>query len=141
MSYVVETRQVTAQPIAVVRGRTPRATLSRSIRTLFDAFYRDFKGKAGLNIVYYPGACSTGELDIECGVQVEGGGNSETPAGLVATTAYFGPYDRMSSAHAAIHHFCRARGHVLSGPSWEVYGHWSDDPAQLRTDIFYLLNA
>ncbi len=24
--------------------------------------------------------------------------------------------------------------------SWEVYGHWSEDPAQLRTDVFYLLS-
>jgi len=139
MPYVVEARQVAAQPIAVVRGRTPRASLSRSIRALFDAFYGSFTGTAGLNIVYYPGACADGELDIECGVQVESGGNSQTPAGLAATTVYFGPYDRMGPAHEAIHQWCRDQGRVLSGPSWEVYGHWSDDPSQLRTDIFYLL--
>jgi hypothetical protein len=23
--------------------------------------------------------------------------------------------------------------------SWELYGHWEDDPAKLRTDVFYLL--
>ena len=27
----------------------------------------------------------------------------------------------------------------LAGPNWEVYGHWHDDPSQLRTDVFYLL--
>ncbi len=28
---------------------------------------------------------------------------------------------------------------MLAGPSWEVYGHWHEDPAQLKTDIYYLL--
>jgi hypothetical protein len=139
MPYLVEARQVAVQPIAVVQGRTPRTRLSTNIRALFDAFYSGFKGKGGLNIVYYPGACTDEELDIECGVQVESGGNSQTQAGLAATTAYFGPYDRMGPAHRAIHEWCRDHGRRLAGPSWEVYGHWSDDPSRRRTDIFYLL--
>jgi effector-binding domain-containing protein len=73
------------------------------------------------------------------GVQVETGGNSATPAGTVATLAYFGPYDKMKPAHEEIHRYVAANGLKIAGPSWEVYGHWSDDPAQLRTDIFYLL--
>ena len=141
MAYVIEARRVAAQPIAVVRGRAARASLPKTIRGLFDAFYSNFTGKAGLNIVYYPGSCDNGEMDIECGVQVESGGNSQTPAGIVATTAYFGPYDRMGPAHDAIHQWGRTNGHVLAGPSWEVYGHWSDDPSQLRTDIFYLMGG
>jgi hypothetical protein len=31
----------------------------------------------------------------------------------------------------------------LAGPNWEIYGHWLDewnnDPAKIRTDVFYLL--
>lgn len=141
MAYIVEAWRAAAQPIAVVRGRTPSASPSKTIRVLFDAFYSSFTGKGGLNIVYYPGSCGNGELNIECGVQVESGGNSQTPAGMVATTVYFGPYDRMGPAHDAIHQWCSNEGRVLAGPSWEVYGHWSDDPSQLRTDIFYLLAA
>ena len=139
MPYVIETRQVAAQPMAVVRGRATKASLPKSIRALFDEFYGSFKGKAGLNVIYYPGACADGELDLECGVQVECGGNSQTPAGQVATTVYHGPYDRMRPAHEAIHQWCRDQGQKTAGPSWEVYGHWADDPSQLRTDIFYLL--
>jgi len=93
----------------------------------------------GLNIVFYPGSGVAGEFEIGCGVQLESGGNAATPAGLVATTVYFGPYDRMGPAHEAIHRWARESGHRLAGPSWEVYGHWSDDPAKLRTDIFYLV--
>ena len=114
--------------------------LPRNIRKLFDQFYAGFKGKGGLNIVYYPRCDVAGEFEIECGVQVESGGNSSTPAGPIATTVYMGPYDQMSPAHEAIHQWVRENGRKLAGPSWEVYGHWYDDPAKLRTDIFYLLS-
>ena len=141
MEYVVQAVQAAAQPIQIVRGRTTKATLSRDIRKLFDEFYAGFKGKGGLNIVFYPGSGVAGEFEIGCGVQLESGGNAVTPAGLVATTVYFGPYNQMAPAHEAIHRWARESGHTLAGPSWEVYGHWSDDPAKLRTDICYLVAA
>ena len=139
MPYTVELRQVPAQPILIRRGPAAKATLSRSIRALFDEFYSGFKSKGELNIVYYPEWSDTEEFQIECGVQVESGGNSSTPAGWVATTVYMGPYDQMQTAHAAIHAWVRENGRRIAGPSWEVYGHWNADPAKLRTDIFYLL--
>jgi effector-binding domain-containing protein len=61
-----------------------------------------------------------------------------TPAGNVATTVYMGPYDQMKPAHEALHKWDRENGRRLAGPSWEVYGHCGDDPAKLRTDIYYL---
>lgn len=140
MPYTVEVRQVPTQPIAIVRGRASRANLPQRIRALFDKFYGGFKSRGELNIVFYPGSGAEGEFDIECGVQVEGGGNSSTPAGTIARTVYFGPYDQMRPAHEAIHQWARENGRKLAGPSWEVYGHWNDDPAKLRTDIFYLLS-
>jgi hypothetical protein len=136
--YTIEVKQVSEQPIAAVSGRTTKANLPVRIRELFDRFYAGFQGKAGLNVVLY--TCpEPGELEIACGVQLEQGGNASTPAGIVATTTYMGPYDRMKPAHDAIHSWVRENGRRFAGPSWEVYGHWSDDPAQLRTDIFYLL--
>ena len=93
-----------------------------------------------MNIIFYPGTGAAGEFEIRCGVQVDSGGNDATPAGTVATTVHMGPYDQMKPAHEAIHQWARENGRKLAGPSWEVYGHWSDDPAQLRTDIFYLLS-
>jgi effector-binding domain-containing protein len=139
VAYAVEIRRVPAQPIAIARGRTTRANLPGRIRALFDEFYAGLKGKGGLNIIFYPGSGVAGEFEIECGVQVESGGNSSTPAGTAATTVYLGPYDQMKPAHEAIHQWARANGYTLAGPSWEVYGGWSDDPARLRTDIFYLV--
>ena len=139
MPYTVQVKQVTDQPIAIVRGRANRANLPAKIRELFDQFYAGFKSKGGLNIVVYPGPEAGGEFEIECGVQLEQGGNASTPGGTVATTVYMGPYDRMKPAHEAIHQWALENGRQLAGASWEVYGHWSDDPAKLRTDIFYLL--
>jgi len=86
------------------------------------------------------------EINLECGVEVEQpfDGNdqvfcSRTPGGLVATTSHLGPYHLLGEAHMAIRNWCAEQGHVLAGPNWEIYGHWSDDPAQLQTDVFYLL--
>lgn len=123
----------------VVRGRTNMANLPARIRELFNQFYAGFKGKRGLNVVYYPGPDVSGEFEIACGVQVEEGGNAATPGGTVATTVHMGPYDQMQQAHTAIHRWMRENGRQHAGPSWEVYGDWSDDPTKLRTDIFYLL--
>jgi hypothetical protein len=114
VEYTVQAIEVAAQPIQIVRGQTTRAALPANIRKLFDEFYAGFKGKSGLNIVFYPGSGVAGEFEIACGVQVESGGNAVTPAGLVATTAYFGPYDRMGPAHEAIHRWARETGHKLA---------------------------
>jgi hypothetical protein len=139
VEYAVQAQQAPELPIQIVRGRATKATLPGEIRKLFDEFYAGFRGKGGLNIVFYPGSGMAGEFEIGCGVQLETGGNAATPAGLVATMVYFGPYHQMGPAHEAIHRWAREGGHKLAGPSWEVYGHWSDDPAELRTDIFYLV--
>jgi hypothetical protein len=139
MQFTVEVKQVPEQPIAIVRGLATRANLPARIRELFDQFYAGFKGKGGLNVVLY-GDSAAGGFEIACGVQVEQGGNGSTPRGDVATTVYLGPYDQMKPAHVAIHTWARENGRQFAGPSWEVYGHWSDDPTKLRTDIFYLLS-
>src|SRR5215472_11949119 len=70
---------------------------------------------------------------------------SKLPAGRVATTVHFGPYQRLSDAHAAIRDWCAEHGHRCSGISWEIYGHWDErwnaDPSKIRTDVFHLLHA
>jgi effector-binding domain-containing protein len=89
-------------------------------------------------------------MDLEVGVEMDGpfagigeAVASATPAGLVATVTHFGPYGQLHRAHEAIIAWSRDNGYTLSGPSWEVYGHWKDEwnnnPAKIRTDIFYLL--
>ena len=50
-----------------------------------------------------------------------------------------GHYVRLGAAHEAVVEWCRTHDHRVSGTRWEVYGHWTDDPAKLRTDVYYLL--
>jgi effector-binding domain-containing protein len=65
---------------------------------------------------------------------------SEQPIAVVRERATMANVPAMKPAHAAIHQWVRENGRKLAGPSWEVYGDWSDDPAKLRTDIFCLLS-
>ena len=59
----------------------------------------------------------------------------QVPGGDVATTTHWGDYSLLGPAHQAVVDWCKAEGHALAGVSWEVYGHWSDDPSKRRTDI------
>ena len=123
---------------------------------MFDEFYKHVAsvdvGKRGLNIIVYRGQpgvdlLATAEgIPLEIGVQVPasfaGDGKilcSSTPGGRVAAVTHMGPYDQMASAYDALKKWCRERGESFAGPSWEVYGHWNEDPAQVRTDIYFLL--
>ena len=63
----------------------------------------------------------------------------ETPSGVAAMTTHHGEYGRLSEANAAILAWCRANNRRRAGPSWEVYGHWHADSAELRTEVYYLL--
>ena len=37
--------------------------------------------------------------------------------------------------------FIAAHGLVRAGPSWEIYGHWREDPSELETEIYYLVQT
>ncbi len=89
-----------------------------------------------------------GAINFECGVELfqPFAGNDQvvgscTPAGLVATVEHVGPYQFLGEAHKAITDWCAANGYTTATLNWEIYGHWNDDPAQLRTDVCYLLKA
>jgi effector-binding domain-containing protein len=89
-----------------------------------------------------------GEIDLEVGAEIsqpfQGDGRvmcSQTPAGQVATTTHWGSYAGLHQAHEAICQWCQENGHSTAVISWEIYGHWNDDPSKLRTDVFYLLDS
>lgn len=56
-------------------------------------------------------------------------------------TTHVGDYRALPEANAAIQAWCRAHGRQPAGPSWDVHGHWNDDPAKLRTDVYYFLQS
>lgn len=148
MTYVVTAMQVQEQPIAVVRRRAAQSQLSTVVPAACGEVWSFIRSRgvsdAGRHVAIY----FDGVINLEVGVEIpdgfSGDGNvylSKTPAGPVARTTHLGPYHLLGGAHRAIHDWCALNGRVPSGPSWEIYGHWTDDPAKLQTDIFYLLSA
>jgi effector-binding domain-containing protein len=152
-SYEVQVKTVERVPTAIVRGHARSDNMSKMIRRLFDEFYAaPPPPPRGLNVVYYPHlageSVSAEGIPLEVGVQLAApftGGEgvkasaSATPAGVVATVVHWGAYDKLRDAYDALREWSKESGRVLTGPFWEVYGHWSDDPKQVRTDVFYIL--
>jgi effector-binding domain-containing protein len=143
----VEVKRVEPQPIAAVRRQCAAvkdlaAVIPEGLGVVWAFIRAAAIPHTGINLVLY----RDGEINLECGVVVQGPFtadgpviSSATPGGLVATAVHMGPYARLGETHQALHEWCKRESHRLAGPSWEIYDHWNDDPAQLRTDIFYLL--
>ena len=143
MTYDIRIDTVQPHAIAAVRARWTRETLPSVIRASLDQVYAFLNGQPqlsrGHNIVIYHS-----RSELEAGVQVsaafEGAGPvqpSATPGGRVARTLHRGPYARIGEANDAIHHWCRENGHKISGLSWEVYGDWAENEADLETEILW----
>jgi effector-binding domain-containing protein len=140
---------VQAEPIslAVVAIETEPADLAEQIEQSFTVVYAAVSSgkiqQPGQNVIIYR-ALGSGDINVECGVQVpsrfDGFGQlayRETPAGRAATTAHYGPYALLGETHAALVTWARNHGLQPTGTFWEVYGDWNDDPQQLRVDIFH----
>ncbi|MEP6621639.1 MAG: GyrI-like domain-containing protein [bacterium] len=149
MSYPVVVQHVTARPFASVPARMPARDIPTRFRQFLDQVYAAAKSHAlaldGQNIFVYR-ARADQSVDVEFGVGARAPFDavgavtySEVPGGEVATTTHWGDYGMLGGAHDAVVSWCRAEGRTLAGVSWEVYGHWSDDPTARRTDVFYLL--
>jgi effector-binding domain-containing protein len=65
---------------------------------------------------------------------------SRLPGGTVARTIHWGSSDALGGAHDAVKKWCRENGRPRAGPWWEVYGPHRDDPAEVWTEVYYLLS-
>jgi len=147
--YDVRELAVTPRPVAGVHALVPRGRIAQEFGRHLDQVYAAARAGAvqldGQNIFIYRAATAE-ELTVEFCVGVTAPFTAvgpvvplETPRGVAAMTTHRGDYGRIGEANAAIIEWCRAHGRQRAGPSWEVYGHWHEDPAQLRTEIYYLL--
>jgi hypothetical protein len=151
MDYQVRIQQMTvAQPLAVVRRRASRGELSKVVPEACGLVWNVLKSQkvkgAGRHVAIYLDCEINLEVGVEMNAPFAGCGevvSSTLPTDTIATTTHFGPYNQLSRAHDAIQQWCATNGHTLSGPNWEIYGHWQDawnrDPSQSQTDVFYLL--
>jgi effector-binding domain-containing protein len=66
---------------------------------------------------------------------------SALPAGQVAMTVHWGPYSELGAAHRAVTdwYWCAAQGRQQMGTRWEVYGPHNANPANVWTEVYYLL--
>ena len=147
----VEVVHVEPALAAVRDGAATRAELAPTIRRLLDDVWAHIRQAGDLspghNVVVYRGNPDDGPAPLEVGVQVgrrfdDPSATSvrctELPSGPAVRVTHRGPYDAMAPAYAAIHRWARDGGHAL-GVSWEVYGDWHADPAQMETHIYWLL--
>jgi len=147
MVYSVRLETVPEQLIAAARQRTTFKMVSKEIQPLLSVPWAYLRAQAGFrpdgrNVAIYWD--TTGGGSIEVGVEVNSrfGGTdavvcSATPAATVAVTTHFGPYDQLGAAHQTVREWCRQNGREIAMPYWEIYGHWDNDPAKVRTDVVY----
>jgi len=150
-NYRVSLGHTAPRTIAAVRARLPVQRVKAVFREYLDQFYAAGRAGAvkldGQNVFVYqrvPDQADSADVAFGVGTPAPFAtvGNVQpvdVPSGEVAMTTHWGEYSRLGAAHEAVIEWCRTNGHRLSGTRWEVYGHWTDDPAKVRTDIYYLL--
>jgi hypothetical protein len=148
-NYVVAEVTVTPRTVAGVRAQVPLGRVPQEFGRHLDQVYAAGRSGAvrldGQNVFIYralQGDILTVDFCVGATAPFEAVGAVQpmtTPSGTAVMTTHVGPYGGLGNANAAIIAWCREHGRERAGPSWEVYGHWTDDPAQLRTDVYYLL--
>jgi len=146
MSYTIQIEHVTPRPLAVVRRQASLNQLSTVVPDACGVVWsvlRSMQSKGmGRNVAVYLDEQINLEVGVEMDAEFAPTGEviaSATPGGTAATATLLGPYSHLPDVHRAMRVWCKDHQHKLAGPNWEIYGHWSDDPAKLRTDVFYLL--
>src|ERR1700758_3624021 len=129
-SCTVQLQQLKSIPIAVIRRQAHASELSRVVPECCGLVWnavRAQNARGGRHVAVY----WDGSIRLEAGVELLGPFRdqgevvrSATPGGWVASVTHFGPYTGLGAAHAAVRGWCSAHEHRLSGPNWEIYGHW-----------------
>ena len=148
MTYEVRTEQASPRVLAAIHAQTSHQRLGADITRLVGTIWpvlRERGVRTGHNVVIYHNE-EDGTFTIDAGVETfsEFTGRGEigvvaTPAGEAISVAHYGDYAKMAPAYAALERWCAANGRERTGVVWEVYGDWDDDPAKVRTDIYFQL--
>jgi effector-binding domain-containing protein len=151
MTVAITVKTVEPTPTAVVAATATWAELPTMWGPMLDQVWRLLRGDApaglyqqGHNIMLYKDDVP----NVEVGVQVSGSFGpagrvvaSTLPGGLVATATHTGPVARIGDTHQAVREWSKARGYLLAGPRWEIYGDPSPPAGDFKVDVFWLLTA
>jgi effector-binding domain-containing protein len=137
---------VAARPTAVLAATTTWSEYPTLWGRLLDEVHASVRwggdGPKGRNVMLYLDSTPRVEVGVELDQPATVTGRvieSSLPAGQVAAVVHRGPYGGLGAAHDAVLAWCRAEGLRPAGPRWEIYGHWHEDPAQLETEVYWLL--
>ncbi len=139
--------------IAAVRRHATSATIAGLITNsgVWDLMRSRGITSPGHNVVVYWQTArhrlsSSSGVEVDIGADVDAPFEStpalrctETPSGHALYLRHIGPYTRLSDSYAIMSRWARANSYNISGPFWEIYGHWNDNPDLLETDLFYLI--
>jgi effector-binding domain-containing protein len=139
-----------ASPTAVIAAATSWEEFPQLWRELLAEVWTVLRAADGVapgrNVMVYLDDVPHVEIGAEVDGSFAGNGRvvaSSLPAGTTASTISRGApsAEGLAAAHDAVVAWCRANGHELAGPRWEVYDHWRDDrdPAEFETEVHWLL--
>ncbi len=147
MNHQVTVMDVATRPTAVVAATTTWQEFPTLWKELLDEVWTCLRAggihRGCRNIMLYRDDVPHVEVGVELNQPCPLTGRvvaSSLPAGQAAMTLHRGPYAGLASAHQAVHDWCTAHGRTLAGPRWEIYGPHHDDPAEVRTEVYYLLS-
>jgi effector-binding domain-containing protein len=146
MSYQVNAMDVADRPTAVVAATTSWQEFPMLWKTLLDEVWACLHAggvyRGCRNVMLYRDDVPHVEVGVELLVPCPLTGRvvaSTLPGGQVAMTVHRGGYAGLGEAHQAVLDWCTTQGRQPAGPHWEVYGPHSDDPAEVWTEVYYLL--
>ncbi|HEY6344741.1 MAG TPA: GyrI-like domain-containing protein [Bryobacteraceae bacterium] len=148
MTYSIEKKEFSPQPVLVVRRKVKRSEIATAIgEALPHVFaYAAQRGiaLAGLPFTRYidmgpelitmePGMCVVPGAEMGSGpAATQTSTEAEVvsamlPGGPVASTIHTGPYDQLPNAYAAVEQWIKSQGFTPGGAPWESY---LTDPAE-----------
>ena len=146
MTHEVTTTEVDALPTAVVAATTTWRQFPSVWRGLLDEVWACLRAggvdRGCPNVMLYLDDTPRVEVGVWLRVPCELTGRvvrSELPAGRVAKTVHHGSFHLVGEAHEAVLDWCAANGETPTGIRWEIYGPHRDDPAELTTEVSWLL--
>jgi AraC family transcriptional regulator len=152
MTTPVTTRDLTPQPVLVIRRKIAMADIAKTLGECLPAIFMHCQQHAiplaGPPMARYV-SMGPGLMTIEAGFPVGAGAKgegeielSELPGGPAAVAVHEGAYDKLGETHVAVERWVEAQKRTPAGAPWESYitdpGE-KPDPKDWRTEVIWPL--